>query len=120
MATATLSRKRKRKAPEPDYQFGIESAGILMAPEEFDNADPGDFDPMWEYELINGLLIASPIPLRQETDSNEEVAHLLRNYQADHAEGKALDKTLPEQYVKCGRNRRKADRVVWAGLGRLP
>jgi Uma2 family endonuclease len=120
MATATLSRKRKRKPPELDYQFGIESAGILMTPEEFDNAEYEDFDPAWDYELINGVLIVSPIPMKQETDPNEELGRRLRNFQEDHPNGKILNATLPEQYVRSGRNRRKADRVIWAGLGRLP
>ena len=119
-ATLTLTRKRKRRPPEPDYKFGIESTGILMSPEEFDNADPDDFDRLWDYELINGVLVVSPIPLEQEADPNEELGYFLRRYQKDHPEGKTLDKTLQERYVKCGRNRRKADRLVWAGLGRLP
>jgi Uma2 family endonuclease len=118
MATATLTRKRKRAKPE--YQFGLESNGILMTPEEFDAADYEDYDPGWSYELINGVLVVSPIPFRQETDPHEELGRLLRNYQEDHPLGKALDKTLPEQYIRCGRNRRKADRVIWAGLRRLP
>lgn len=120
MATGTLPRKGRRKPPEPDFKFGIESAGNLMTPEEFDKSDPDDFDPMWDYELINGVLIVSPIPMRQETDPNEELGYWLRAYKDNHPDGKALDKTLPEQYVKCGRNRRKPDRVIWAGLGRLP
>lgn len=120
MAAATLPRKRKSKLTEPDYKFGIESAGILMSAEEFDDADYEDFDPGWDYELINGVLVVSPIPFRQETDPNEELGHWLRTYQESHPEGKALDKTLPEQYVRCGRNRRKVDRAIWAGLGRLP
>lgn len=113
MATATLTRKRKQKT----CIFGIESNGILMAPEEFDH---GDFDECWDYELINGVLIVSPIPLEQEADPNEELGYLLRTYRATHPRGKALDKTLPERYVKTGANRRKADRVIWAGLGRRP
>lgn len=120
MAAATLPRKRKRKPPEPAYKFGIESAGILMTPEEFDSADYEEFDPAWDYELINGVLIVSPIPMRQETDPNEELGYKLRLYHDTHPDGKVLDKTLPEQYVRCGRNRRKADRLIWAGLGRLP
>ncbi|MBM3996114.1 MAG: hypothetical protein FJ303_18485 [Planctomycetes bacterium] len=118
MATATLTRKRKR--PLPEYPFGIHSNGILMSPEEFDKADYEDFDPGFDYELINGVLVVSPIPMRQETDPNEELGHMLRSYRESHPFGMALDKTLPEQYLRCGRNRRKADRVVWAGLGRLP
>jgi len=118
MATAAPIRKRKRL--EPSYKFGFESNGILMTPEEFDNSDPDDFDQNWSYELINGVLVVSPIPMVQETDPNEELGHMLRTYREIHLLGKALDKTLPEQYVKAGRNRRKADRAIWAGLGRLP
>jgi Uma2 family endonuclease len=119
MATATLQRKR-RKPPEPEHKFGLESNGTLMTPEDFDNADPDDFDPLWDYELINGVLVVSPIPLEQEADPNEELGHLLRSYQENNPAGKALDKTLQERYIKCGRNRRKPDRLIWAGLGRLP
>lgn len=118
MATATLT--QRRKPPTPEFKFGIQSNGILMTPEEFDNADYEDFDPGFEYELINGVLVVSPIPMVQETDPNEELGHMLRTFRDSHPLGKALDKTLPEQYVKTGRNRRKADRVIWAGLGRLP
>lgn len=118
MAAGTITRHRKR--PKPEYQFGIESAGILMSPAEFDDANYEDFDPAWDYELINGVLVVSPIPLRQETDPNEELGYLLRFYQESHPQGKSMDKTLPEQYIRSGRNRRKADRVIWAGLGRLP
>lgn len=118
MATATLTRKRKR--PTPQYKFGLGSSGILMTPEEFDAIDYEDVDPCWKYELINGVFVVSPLPFPQETDPNEELGRWLRNYQEDHPQGKALDKTLPEQYIRCGRNRRRADRVIWAGLGRLP
>jgi Uma2 family endonuclease len=118
MATATLPRKRKRT--QPKYHFGLESNGILMTPEEFDTADPDDFDECWDYELINGVLVVSPIPMAQERDPNDELGHMIRTYRESHPEGKSVDKTLPEEYIKTGRNRRKADRVIWAGLGRLP
>src|SRR5450432_1229757 len=118
MTTAAPSRKRHR--PKPKYKFGFESNGILMTPQEFDDADPDDFDECWDYELINGVLVVSPIPMVQEVDPNEELGHMLRTYGESHPQGKFLDKTLPERYVKTGRNRRKADRVIWAGLGRLP
>jgi Uma2 family endonuclease len=118
MTTALRTRKPKRLKPE--FKFGIESNGILMTPQEFDEADPEDFDELWDYELINGVLVVSPIPLEQEADPNEELGHILRSYKETHPLGAALDKTLAERYVKTGRNRRKADRVIWAGLGRLP
>lgn len=108
MATATLKRPRT---------FGFESAGILMTPQEFDRAD---FDENWTYELINGVLVVSPIPSESEVDPNEELGLLLRIYRQTHPQGSALDVTLPERYIRVGRDRRRADRVIWAGLGRLP
>jgi len=88
-----------------------------MTPAEFDTAE---FDDHWRYELINGMLIVSPLPLLNEADPNEELGFLLRLYQHSHAKGKSLNLTVQEQYVRTGKNRRRADRVIWAGLGRLP
>ena len=120
MATTTLTRKRKR--PKPEYQFGIESNGILMTPEEFDAISVEDVDRNWDYELINGVLVVSPIPLEEEVDPNDELGHMMRTYQESHPDGKVRHRIRPcrNEYIKTGRNRRKADRVIWAGLGRLP
>ena len=97
--------------------FGIESNGILMKPEEFDR---GDFDELWRYELINGVLIVAPLASICEADPNEELGHMLRSYQETHHDGESLDFTIAERHVKTGANRRRADRLIWAGLGRLP
>src|SRR5436309_403189 len=97
--------------------FGPDSNGILMPPQEFDDAD---FEAGWRYELINGVLIVTPLPLQNETDPNEELGYLLRQYRDTHPKGQALDYTAAERNVRTGDNRRRADRVVWAGLGRLP
>ena len=94
-------------------------AGTLMTPEEFDASEVDDDDGS-RYELIQGMLIVTPIPLEAEADPNEELGRLLRNYREDHPQGRALDKTLAERHVFSGRNRRRPDRVIWAGLGRLP
>jgi Uma2 family endonuclease len=88
-----------------------------MTPEEFDR---DEFDDFWSYELINGVLIVSPIPSEEETDPNEYLGYMLTSYEENHPEGHTLDATLLERYVKTGKNRRKPDRVIWAGLGRLP
>jgi Uma2 family endonuclease len=93
-------------------------AGTLMTPEEFDAADvDGDAEV---YELINGVLIVSPPPLEEERDPNDELGFLLRIYRRQHPLGKALDRTLAQQRIQTRRNRRIADRVIWAGLGRMP
>lgn len=100
-----------------ETEIGPLQNGVVMTPTEFDCAE---FEQGWRYELIHGVLVVSPIPLEQEADPNEELGRLLRNYQEFHPQGKALDKTLSERLVKVGDNRRRPDRVVWAGLGRRP
>jgi Uma2 family endonuclease len=107
---ATVSAKRRR-------QFGPDSAGTLMTPREFDRAN---FVEGWRYELVNGVLIVSPPSLENERDPNEELGYLLRTYRDTHPQGWCLDATLFEQTVKTASNRRRADRVIWAGLGRQP
>lgn len=100
-----------------ETEIGPLQNGVVMTPVEFDRAE---FEDGWRFELIHGVLVVSPIPLEQEADPNEELGRLLRNYQEFHPQGKALDKTLSERLVKVGDNRRRPDRVVWAGLGRRP
>src|SRR5437667_7849403 len=104
MPVSTLKRQRSKSKPKDARVYGAESNGMLMTPEEFDAAD---FDELWDYELINGVLIVSPIPLEQEVDPNEELGHLLRNYQEQHPQGSALNKTLPERYIRLRNSRRK-------------
>src|SRR5262245_56574519 len=105
MATATLKRVRV---------FGSDANGILMTPREFDRAD---FVEGYRYELINGVLIVTPIPALNERDPNEELGRWLRNYQEGHPQGSALDFTISEHTLKTRHNRRRADRGIWTGLG---
>ena len=104
--------------PKIDY-LDASFNGALMSPEEFDAVE--DWDPAYEYELIRGVVIVNPIPSEGETDPNDELGMLLRAYQALHPHGHTLNKTLPEQYVYLpDGSRRKADRLIWAGIGRRP
>jgi len=103
---------------EQEVILGLESAGVLMTPEEFDAIE--EYDENYRYELVHGVLVVTPIPLAEETGPNELLGRLLLNYQEDHPEGSALDYTLPQQYVRTRTSRRLADRLVWTGLGRLP
>jgi Uma2 family endonuclease len=115
MSVATAKRpQRRQRAP---LELGPGAAGIRLSPAEFDRAE---FEEGWRYELIDGVLIVSPIPSEGEVDPNEELGHWLRNYRDDFPEKHTLDLTLPERIVRVGPNRRRADRVIWAGLGRLP
>src|SRR5271165_1316157 len=111
MSTARVRRPKTAR-------LGRQSNGMLMTPEEFDTAT--EFDELYSYELIHGVLIVSPPPGESERDPNGELEYLLRAYKSDHPAGSALDKTLAEQYVHLADSRRRADRVIWAGLGRMP
>ncbi len=94
-------------------------AGTLMTPEEFDGAEV-DPDDCSRYELIRGVLIVTPIPSEAEANPNETLGYLLRRYQETHPQGGVLDMTLPERHIFGSGNRRRADRVIWAGLGCRP
>jgi Uma2 family endonuclease len=95
-----------------------ELAGTLMTPEEFDDVE--EYDDEYNYELVHGVLVVVPIPKEGEVGPNEELGRWLRNYQADHPQGQVLDDTLPERFVRTRTSRRRADRLIWAGLGRVP
>jgi Uma2 family endonuclease len=99
-------------------RLGPQLNGIAMTAEEFDAA--GECDDLYQYELIHGVLIVNPIPSEQERDPNGELEYLLRTYRYDHPQGDCIDATLSEEYVHTPAGRRIADRVIWAGLGRVP
>ncbi len=121
MLTISKRRTRAKRKPKPSQKlppsFGPTDNGRVMSPREFDR---GEFERGWRYELVNGVLIVSPAPVLNERDPNEELGRILRNYQEYHPQGAALDLTVPEHDVETGDNRRRADRAIWAGLGRLP
>lgn len=99
-------------------KIGLESNGMLMTPEEFDAIE--EYDDNYAYELVHGVLVAGSIADASEVGPNQLLGYRLHNYRQDHAQGKNLDATLPERYVRVANGRRKADRVIWAGLGRMP
>ena len=99
-------------------KVGLDSNGMILTPEEFDAIE--DYDDLYRYELIHGVLVVNPIPSEAEVDPNEELGHWLRVYRDEHPQGSSLDVTLTERYVRTGDSRRRADRVIWAGLGRKP
>src|ERR1700720_2348875 len=104
-------------AKKPVHEYGPRSAGISMTPVEFDRAE---FAEGYRYELIHGVLVVSPIPSPQERSPNDVLAQWLWNYKENHPRGAVLNGTLPEHTVRTPMNRRRADRVIWAGLGHRP
>ena len=96
--------------------LGLGLAGMLMTPEEFDAIDEADEN--YKYELIHGVLVVTPPPLEEERGPNERLGNLLYLYQTQNPQGSAVDDTLTEQHIPTPDSRRRADRVIWAGLGR--
>lgn len=98
--------------------LGLEHNGICMTTEEFDAVT--EYDDLFNYELIHGVVVVNRIPLAQERGPNQELARQLLNYRDGHPLGSALDDTLEEEYIRTRESRRRADRVIWTGLGRQP
>jgi Uma2 family endonuclease len=98
-------------------RLGPRSAGLLMTPEEFDVAR---FVGRYRYELIRGVLVVSPPPGNAEVDPNEYLGYLLLIYRENHPQGSVIDAALPEQTLFMTADRRRCDRAIWTGLGRIP
>jgi Uma2 family endonuclease len=98
--------------------LGLEHNGICMTTDEFDAIT--EYDDLYKYELIHGVVVVNPIPLAQERGPNQELGRLLLNDQESNPQGRALDDTLEEEYVRTAECRRRADCVIWTGLGRQP
>ena len=97
-----------------------DSAGVRMTPAEFDAIEEGQYEEGYRYELVDGVLVVNAIPLEQHAHPNEILGYWLNRYAEEHPQGSALDATMPERYVRLANSRRLADRVIWAGLGRVP
>jgi Uma2 family endonuclease len=106
MSTAELPSK---------VRLGPESAGVLMTPEEFDAVT--DFVESFNYELIHGVVVVTPMSSRSERSPNELLGIWLYMYQQQHPAGQCLVDTLYEDYVQTRSNRRRADRVIWVARG---
>lgn len=111
MSTASPTKRATRIGPR--------SAGLRMTAAEFDAITR--YNDLYRYELIRGVLVVSPLALPQEGEPNEWLGHILLVYKTTHPQGSILDVTLPDRYVHIDdENRRRADRLIWCGLGRKP
>ena len=98
--------------------LGPELAGTLMTPREFDAVE--ECDELFVYELIHGVLVVNPPPTELERGPNELLGQLLFNYRERHPQGVAMNYTLYAHSIPTEGSRRRADRVIWTGLGRMP
>jgi Uma2 family endonuclease len=88
-----------------------------MTPAEFDAAS--DYDDSVNYELINWVLVVTPMSSSSERSPNELLGNWLFEYEKNHPAGSCLVKTLFEEYLRTNSNRRRADRVIWVATGSL-
>ncbi|MBS0264673.1 MAG: Uma2 family endonuclease [Planctomycetes bacterium] len=88
-----------------------EAAGLSMTPEEFDAIS--DYDDNFNFELIHGVLVATPLAGPAERSPNDLLGFWLWDYRRNPSHGSALVETVFEHYVGTGGNRRRADRVIW-------
>ena len=103
-----------------NLRIGPRSAGLSMTAREFDRLPDRHFDRKYRYQLIRGVLIVTPMAGNGEVDPNDELGYLLRLHQEFHSAGRVIDVTLFEQTLPAGENRRRCDRAIWLGLGRMP
>ncbi len=112
--SAIRKKRQKLDAESSSSVFGLEHNGIAMTTQEFDS---GDFDELYDYELINGSLIVLPPANEEELTISEELNYHLRTYCDRHPEGSRMITTLPSQYLLPSEHRLRIDRAVWTGPG---
>ena len=113
-----MSTVDERKKKRTMLRIGPGTAGIRMTGAEFDAIT--DYDDLYRYELVRGVLVVSPLARPSESAATEYLGHCFRCYRAEHPLGPIMDATLAVQYVATQETRRLADRLFWCGLGRLP
>jgi Uma2 family endonuclease len=102
----------------PPTRIGPECNGMLLSAAEYDAVT--DWDEDFRYELVHGVLIVTPPAAAGERFPNDDLGYLIRVYQETHPNGGMVDDTAFEQEIRTGESRRRADRAIWVGLGRVP
>src|SRR5436309_1215017 len=83
---------RRTRGTDAPIALTFSMAGTLMTPEEFDAVE--DYDEQYHYELVNGVLVVTPIPLESQAGPNEYLGYLLYYYLHQHPRGTTLNDTL--------------------------
>ncbi|MEM1061441.1 MAG: Uma2 family endonuclease [Planctomycetota bacterium] len=103
--------------PAPVY-LDRSSSGMLMTPDEYDAVT--DWDRDYRFELIRGVIAVSPAPAIGSRYPSDWFAAVLRAYSRTETGKTVMPITVSEHDLEPPNGRRRADRVIWCGLGRMP
>jgi len=97
------------------FRVDLELAGVPMTRAEFDAIE--DYDEFFLYELIRGVLVVRDFPDEASRLMCERLGYWIQTYaEKVHAQ----IESVYGHYLYFGDSSRRADRVIWAGLGRAP
>ena len=95
-----------------------EDAGRRLTPRRFDEAD---FEEGWRYELIQEVLVVTPIPRKASRGLAGKLIQWLQNYADRLGKGIEFLTALFEETIELPNgSRRRCDVGVWIELGRNP
>jgi Uma2 family endonuclease len=99
-------------------RYGPLDNGRLMTPEEFDAIPFEDVDECHQHELIQRVFVVSERVAPSEADANGELGYLIHLFSSQRPG--IVDKTTYNDDIHVKTGRRRADRAIWTGLGRVP
>jgi Uma2 family endonuclease len=118
MITAELSAETVFDCEARIGSLGPDSTGLVLSRDEFLAVE--EYDDRFRYELIHGVVVVAPFAGPGERGPNGVLEHWLWNYHEANPARSTLDDTLSEETIDTGVCYRRADRVIWCGLGRQP
>ena len=92
-----------------------------MTPEEFDDRPEWHWDDRFRYELIRGILVVTPIAGTCRGRSQSMTWDICSgSIRKPIPKDRSSTRPCSEQTLPVGEDRRRCDRAIWTGLGRLP
>jgi Uma2 family endonuclease len=100
--------------------IGADSAGVRMTPEEFDSFEEGEWDELYRYELVNGVLVVRELESDEICDLNQRLGNEFWLWMRNEDRAHEQFRTLPNRYLYLKRSRRLVHRMIWTGIHGRP
>jgi len=104
----------------PARWIGADSAGVRMTPEEFDSFEEGEWDELYRYEFVNGVLVVRELESDEICDLNQRLGNEFWLWMRNEDRAGEQFRTLPNRYLYLKRSRRLVHRMVWTGIHGRP